>query len=51
MRVLLTGHQGYLGTMAASALVSAGHLVTGLDAGELGDDLRPVGLLAGSERA
>ena len=37
MRVLLTGHQGYLGTVAASALVSAGHLVTGLDSGLFAD--------------
>lgn len=31
MRVLLTGHKGYIGTVAASMLRSAGHDVTGLD--------------------
>ena len=33
MRVLLTGHQGYLGTVMAPILTSAGHEVTGLDSG------------------
>lgn len=33
MRVLLTGHQGYLGTVAAPVLAAAGHDVTGLDSG------------------
>ncbi|CAM3450542.1 NAD(P)-dependent oxidoreductase [Kibdelosporangium persicum] len=33
MRVLLTGHQGYLGTVMAPRLASAGHEVVGLDAG------------------
>ncbi|PWW60379.1 NAD-dependent epimerase/dehydratase family protein [Actinokineospora spheciospongiae] len=33
MRVLLTGHQGYLGTVMAPVLVAAGHQVTGLDNG------------------
>ncbi|ALE75031.1 UDP-glucose 4-epimerase [Pseudonocardia sp. Ae168_Ps1] len=33
MRVLLTGHQGYLGTVMAPLLASAGHDVTGLDSG------------------
>jgi nucleoside-diphosphate-sugar epimerase len=33
MRVLLTGHQGYLGTVMAPLLASAGHEVTGLDSG------------------
>ncbi|ONI73135.1 NAD-dependent dehydratase [Actinosynnema sp. ALI-1.44] len=33
MRVLLTGHQGYLGTVMAPRLVSAGHEVVGLDSG------------------
>lgn len=33
MRVLLTGHQGYLGTVMAPILASAGHEVTGLDSG------------------
>ena len=31
MRVLLTGHEGYLGTVMAPALVGAGHDVVGLD--------------------
>jgi len=33
MRVLLTGHQGYLGTVMAPILSAAGHEVTGLDSG------------------
>ncbi|MFH9424061.1 NAD-dependent epimerase/dehydratase family protein [Streptomyces sp. NPDC017529] len=33
MRVLLTGHQGYLGTVMAPLLTAAGHEVTGLDSG------------------
>ena len=33
MRVLLTGHQGYLGTVMAPILSAAGHDVTGLDSG------------------
>ena len=33
MRVLLTGHQGYLGTVMAPILTAAGHDVTGLDSG------------------
>jgi nucleoside-diphosphate-sugar epimerase len=33
MRVLLTGHQGYLGTVLAPMLRAAGHEVTGLDSG------------------
>ena len=33
MRVLLTGHQGYLGTVIAPILAAAGHEVTGLDSG------------------
>ncbi len=33
MRVLLTGHEGYLGTVMAPALVGAGHDVVGLDTG------------------
>ena len=37
MRVLLTGHQGYLGTVMAPILASAGHEVTGLDSGLFAD--------------
>lgn len=33
MRVLLTGHQGYLGTVMAPILAAACHEVTGLDSG------------------
>ncbi|WP_414936001.1 NAD-dependent epimerase/dehydratase family protein [Amycolatopsis sp. cmx-11-51] len=33
MRVLLTGHQGYLGTVMAPVLAAAGHEVIGLDSG------------------
>ncbi|MDI5978176.1 NAD-dependent epimerase/dehydratase family protein [Amycolatopsis magusensis] len=33
MRVLLTGHKGYLGTVMAPVLAEAGHEVTGLDSG------------------
>ncbi len=33
MRVLLTGHQGYLGTVMAPVLTAAGHDVVGLDSG------------------
>jgi nucleoside-diphosphate-sugar epimerase len=33
VRVLLTGHQGYLGTVMAPRLAAAGHTVTGLDSG------------------
>jgi nucleoside-diphosphate-sugar epimerase len=31
MRVLLTGHQGYIGTVLAPMLIAAGHEVVGLD--------------------
>lgn len=59
MRVLLTGHQGYLGTVMAPVLAAAGHEVIGLDSGLFADcilgprpkdppghtrDLRDVGL-------
>ncbi|WP_031038654.1 NAD-dependent epimerase/dehydratase family protein [Streptomyces sp. NRRL F-5650] len=37
MRVLLTGHQGYLGTVMAPVLTAAGHEVAGLDAGLFAD--------------
>jgi nucleoside-diphosphate-sugar epimerase len=37
VRVLLTGHQGYLGTVMAPLLAAAGHEVTGLDSGLFAD--------------
>jgi nucleoside-diphosphate-sugar epimerase len=37
MRVLLTGHQGYLGTVLAPVLADAGHQVIGLDSGLFAD--------------
>jgi len=37
VRVLLTGHQGYLGTVMAPILGAAGHEVTGLDSGLFAD--------------
>jgi nucleoside-diphosphate-sugar epimerase len=37
VRVLLTGHQGYLGTVMASVLTEAGHEVVGLDSGLFAD--------------
>lgn len=37
MRVLLTGHQGYLGTVMVPVLAAAGHDVVGLDAGLFAD--------------
>ena len=37
MRILLTGHQGYLGTIIAADLVAAGHDVVGLDTGYFAD--------------
>lgn len=37
MRVLLTGHQGYLGTVMAPVLSAAGHDVVGLDSGLYAD--------------
>jgi nucleoside-diphosphate-sugar epimerase len=37
VRVLLTGHQGYLGTVMAPILAAAGHEVTGLDSGLFAD--------------
>lgn len=33
MRILVTGHQGYIGTVLTSVLEEAGHEVAGLDAG------------------
>src|SRR6476469_7612737 len=37
MRVLVTGHQGYLGTVMVPVLRDAGHDVTGLDSGFFAD--------------
>ncbi|MEU7146048.1 SDR family oxidoreductase [Nocardia sp. NPDC046473] len=37
MRILLTGHQGYLGTVLAPILTAAGHTVIGLDSGLYAD--------------
>jgi nucleoside-diphosphate-sugar epimerase len=37
VRVLLTGHQGYLGTIMAPVLAAAGHDVVGLDSGLFAD--------------
>lgn len=37
MRVLLTGHQGYLGTVLAPMLQASGHEVLGLDSGLFAD--------------
>ncbi|MEV0144998.1 MULTISPECIES: SDR family oxidoreductase [unclassified Nonomuraea] len=37
MRILLTGHQGYLGTVMAPVLREAGHQVVGLDSGLFAD--------------
>ncbi|GAB3145639.1 NAD-dependent epimerase/dehydratase family protein [Microbispora hainanensis] len=37
MRLLLTGHQGYLGTVMAPVLARAGHEVAGLDSGLFAD--------------
>jgi len=37
VRVLLTGHQGYLGTVMAPVLAGAGHEVVGLDSGLFAD--------------
>lgn len=37
MRILVTGHQGYLGTVMTPVLAAAGHDVTGLDIGYFAD--------------
>ena len=37
MRVLLTGHEGYIGTVLAGRLREAGHEVVGLDTGYFAD--------------
>ena len=39
MRVLITGHQGYIGTVMVAAFKRAGHLVAGLDTGYFQDCL------------
>ncbi|WP_214103454.1 NAD-dependent epimerase/dehydratase family protein [Acrocarpospora catenulata] len=39
MRVLLTGHEGYLGSVMAPVLTAAGHEVVGLDSGLFADCL------------
>lgn len=39
MRILLTGHLGYLGSVMAARFTEAGHQVTGLDAGYFSDCL------------
>jgi nucleoside-diphosphate-sugar epimerase len=44
MRILLTGHKGYIGAVAAPVLVTAGHEVVGLDADLFaGCDFGPAG--------
>jgi nucleoside-diphosphate-sugar epimerase len=37
MRVLITGHEGYIGSVMAPALLDAGHEVVGLDTGYFAD--------------
>lgn len=37
MRVLITGHEGYIGSVMAPAFIEAGHEVTGLDTGYFAD--------------
>ena len=37
MRVLVTGHEGYLGSVLVPRLVDAGHEVVGLDTGLFAD--------------
>ena len=39
MRVLVTGHQGYIGSVLVSCLKEAGHYVVGLDSGFFRDDI------------
>lgn len=39
MRILMTGHLGYLGSVMAARFVEAGHQVTGLDTGYFADCL------------
>lgn len=51
MRVLLTGHEGYIGAVAAEVLAEAGHEVVGLDLGWFrGCDLGPDPGGAGARR-
>ncbi len=46
MKILLTGHKGYIGSVAAPLLQSAGHEVTGLDTDLFADcDFGKLGLL------
>ena len=47
MRVLLTGHKGYIGTILAPMLLDAGHEVHGLDSDifsrcTFGEDPQPI---------
>ncbi len=47
MRILLTGHEGYIGAVMAPQLIAAGHEVVGLDSGlftqcTFGDEPKPV---------
>lgn len=37
MKVLITGHQGYLGTVMSQMVAEAGHDVVGLDSGLFAD--------------
>jgi nucleoside-diphosphate-sugar epimerase len=51
MRVLVTGHDGYIGTVMTPLLAAAGHEVVGLDSGlfrsfTLGDEPPPVATIA-----
>ncbi len=49
MRVLVTGHRGYIGSVLTRELVAAGHSLSGLDAGYFDDCTLgpPDGLMAG----
>ncbi len=47
MRVLVTGHQGYIGTVLVPLLLEAGHQVVGLDTGFFAPCLLPGRPLAG----
>ena len=55
MRILLTGHDGYIGTVLAPILLSAGHDVVGLDASwfsacRLGERAEPISATWGDVR-